>query len=162
MRVNHPMLGCHLGLDTRFGANYGTLHGRGPSPMQLPPPATANPAATPAPPPYSATRNQNCLLGLGLPPAAGGPTTGSLASSGTNSAALLATGSSSPSSTQSGSLSLASSQLSQAPSIAGGTVGTGPAAGGREQQQQQPNSPPGQFILPSSNTIKPGVLATHV
>uniref|UniRef100_A0A1S4G8F0 Ig-like domain-containing protein n=1 Tax=Anopheles gambiae TaxID=7165 RepID=A0A1S4G8F0_ANOGA len=154
--MNHPMLGCHLGLDTRFGANYGTLHGRGPSPMQLPPPATANPAATPAPPPYSATRNQNCLLGLGLPPAAGGPTTG------TNSAALLATGSSSPSSTQSGSLSLASSQLSQAPSIAGGTVGTGQGAGGREQQQQQPNSPPGQFILPSSNTIKPGVLATHV
>ncbi|EAA06355.4 AGAP000217-PA [Anopheles gambiae str. PEST] len=126
------------------------------NPMQLPPPATANPAATPAPPPYSATRNQNCLLGLGLPPAAGGPTTG------TNSAALLATGSSSPSSTQSGSLSLASSQLSQAPSIAGGTVGTGQGAGGREQQQQQPNSPPGQFILPSSNTIKPGVLATHV
>uniref|UniRef100_A0A182PBZ6 Ig-like domain-containing protein n=1 Tax=Anopheles epiroticus TaxID=199890 RepID=A0A182PBZ6_9DIPT len=164
--MSHPMLGCHIGLDTRFGANYGTLHGRssGTSPMQLPPPATANPAATPAPPPYSATRNQNCLLGLGLPP--GGGTSSSLASSGTNSA-LLATGSSSPSSTQSGSLSLASSHLSQAPSIAGGTIGTSagglsqqPARG--EQQLQQPNSPPGQFILPSSNTIKPGVLATHV
>uniref|UniRef100_A0A182NVG0 Ig-like domain-containing protein n=1 Tax=Anopheles dirus TaxID=7168 RepID=A0A182NVG0_9DIPT len=159
--MNHPMLGCHIGLDTRFGANYGTLHGRGSSsPMQLPPPATANPAATPAPPPYSATRNQNCLLGLGLTAATpAGGTTGSLASSGTNSA-LLATGSSSPSSTQSGSLSLASSsQLSQAPSIAGAT----PAPQSQpQQQQQQPNSPPGQFILPSSSTIKPGVLATHV
>uniref|UniRef100_A0A182LX93 Ig-like domain-containing protein n=1 Tax=Anopheles culicifacies TaxID=139723 RepID=A0A182LX93_9DIPT len=156
--MNHPMLGCHIGLDTRFGANYGTLHGRGSSsPMQLPPPATANPAATPAPPPYSATRNQNCLLGLGLSPAPGG-TSSSLASSGNNSA-LLATGSSSPSSTQSGSLSLASSQLSQAPSIPGtGTIN----APGQQQQQQQPNSPPGQFILPSSNSIKPGVLATHV
>ncbi|XP_052899813.1 irregular chiasm C-roughest protein-like [Anopheles moucheti] len=161
--MNHPMLGCHIGLDTRFGANYGTLHGRGSSsPMQLPPPATANPAATPAPPPYSATRNQNCLLGLGLTPAPGG-TSSSLASSGNNSA-LLATGSSSPSSTQSGSLSLASSQLSQAASISGtGTVSApGQPQGQQPQQQQQPNSPPGQFILPSSNTIKPGVLATHV
>uniref|UniRef100_A0A182QTQ6 Ig-like domain-containing protein n=1 Tax=Anopheles farauti TaxID=69004 RepID=A0A182QTQ6_9DIPT len=165
--MNHPMLGCHIGLDTRFGANYGTLHGRGSSsPMQLPPPATANPAATPAPPPYSATRNANCLLGLGLSAAtpAGGATTGSLASSGTNSA-LLATGSSSPSSTQSGSLSLASSsQHSQAPSIAGATAA--PQSQTQQpqpqQQQQQPNSPPGQFILPSSSTIKPGVLATHV
>uniref|UniRef100_A0A182XXZ3 Ig-like domain-containing protein n=1 Tax=Anopheles stephensi TaxID=30069 RepID=A0A182XXZ3_ANOST len=163
--MNHPMLGCHIGLDTRFGANYGTLHGRGSSsPMQLPPPATANPAATPAPPPYSATRNQNCLLGLGLPP---GGTAASLASSGNNSA-LLATGSSSPSSTQSGSLSLASSQLSQAPSIAGTAAVTaqgqlqGQSQQQQQQQQQQPNSPPGQFILPASSTIKPGVLATHV
>ncbi|XP_053678604.1 irregular chiasm C-roughest protein-like [Anopheles nili] len=162
--MNHPMLGCHIGLDTRFGANYGTLHGRGSnSPMQLPPPATANPAATPAPPPYSATRNQNCLLGLGLNPGPGG-TSGSLASSGTNSG-LMATGSSSPSSTQSGSLSLASSQLSQGPSIAGTGVtvsGVNSTAAQSQTQQQQPNSPPGQFILPSSSAIKPGVLATHV
>uniref|UniRef100_A0A182SHI5 Ig-like domain-containing protein n=1 Tax=Anopheles maculatus TaxID=74869 RepID=A0A182SHI5_9DIPT len=155
--MNHPMLGCHIGLDARFGANYGTLHGRGSnSPMQLPPPATANPAATPAPPPYSATRNQNCLLGLGLAPASG-----SAANSVTgNNSALLATGSSSPSSTQSGSLSLASSQLSQAPSIAGTATVT--AQGQPQGQPQQPNSPPGQFILPASSTIKPGVLATHV
>ncbi|KFB37224.1 AGAP000217-PA-like protein [Anopheles sinensis] len=163
--LNHPIIGCHIGLDSRFGANYGTLHGRGnsspmgPLPLQLPlpPPATANPAATPAPPPYNAARAHACLLGLGLQPSTGGVS----CTANSNLPATMVTSSSSPSSTQSGSLSLASSQLSQGQPVATGTATLG---GKQEQQpQQQPSSPSGQFILPSSGTVKPGGgLATHV
>uniref|UniRef100_A0A182J1W2 Ig-like domain-containing protein n=1 Tax=Anopheles atroparvus TaxID=41427 RepID=A0A182J1W2_ANOAO len=173
--MNHTILGCHIGMDTRFGVNYGTLSGQGinspigPLPLQLPlpPPATANPTATPAPPPYNSARAHACLLGLGLQTATGAST----CTSNSGMPTTTGTTSSSPSSTQSGSLSLASSQLSQSASIAPGAATTGSQQQHPQQQQQQqqlqqqqqpPNSPTGQFILPSSGTMKPGLLATHV
>ncbi|XP_052872055.1 irregular chiasm C-roughest protein-like [Anopheles cruzii] len=161
--MNNPIAGCHIGLDTRFLSDFSPHERGGTSGIILPPPATANPAATPAPPPYSAIRQQSCLLGLqGLPvgcagrePGIRGPGSNTGTTTTTNSQAVLltntttaaanttTTSSSSPGSTQSGSVSLASSQASQpAPAAVSGS---------------------GQFILPSSGSaVKHGVLATHV
>ncbi|XP_052562384.1 irregular chiasm C-roughest protein-like isoform X1 [Culex pipiens pallens] len=166
-----PLLQGHLTIDHRYGGGttYGSstfLRGLTTASSSLPPPATANPAATPAPPPYIAATRSSLAAAFGPSAGTGSTTIGSGSSPGTTTAA----GSTSPSSIQSGSLSLSHSsqhsqqQQQQLPS-AGPTSGSiGSNNGGSQQQQQQPGSPSaGQFILPTSGSIKQqGALATHV
>ncbi|XP_049535052.1 irregular chiasm C-roughest protein-like isoform X2 [Anopheles darlingi] len=140
--MNHPVAGCHFGLESRFLNDFSN-HGQGGSGTFSSPPATANPAATPAPPPYATIRNQTCLLAQGLQSQKPSEST----ITGTDNALSSALNNpSSPTCSQSG--SIASTQSSQAAPINFG--------------QLQPLHNSGQFILPNIGPTKLGVLATHV
>ncbi|XP_062540345.1 irregular chiasm C-roughest protein-like [Armigeres subalbatus] len=152
--IKQPILQGHLTIDHRTSGSYGNPFTRGSaySSSHIPP-ATANPAATPAPPPYNPAARST--LGFSNSGAATIASYGSGSSPGTTGA-----GSTSPSSVQSCSLSLShssqqSQQQQQQPVPAGNSAGSNP---------QQPGSPSaGQFILPSTGTIKQqGANATHV
>ncbi|XP_058442858.1 irregular chiasm C-roughest protein-like isoform X2 [Malaya genurostris] len=153
--IKQPLLQGHLTIDCRYGNNFGKSYQRNSNAV---PPATANPAVTPAPPPYNvATRTSQ---GIG----AGSVTTGSGSSPATTGAS-----STSPSSAQSTSLTLSqSSQQSQQPPPLVPRVGVG---GGTDASESGTTPLPaathstdsGQFIIPNTGSLKQqGALATHV
>uniref|UniRef100_A0A182U923 Ig-like domain-containing protein n=2 Tax=Anopheles melas TaxID=34690 RepID=A0A182U923_9DIPT len=130
-------------IDPRYSATYGNPYLRSSSTHlpPLPPPSTANPAMTPAPPPYSAGRHPTSALLMGV-------------NMGVNSGSVIGIGSS----------------LTSPESIRSTSAGSSDPAGTAAQQQQvgqvaagQTGSPaPGQFILPANGDIRKGALATHV
>uniref|UniRef100_A0A182M1Q9 Ig-like domain-containing protein n=1 Tax=Anopheles culicifacies TaxID=139723 RepID=A0A182M1Q9_9DIPT len=131
-------------IDPRYSATYGNPYLRSSSTHlpPLPPPSTANPAMTPAPPPYSAGRHPASALLMGV-------------NIGVNSGSVIGIGSSLTSPESIRSTSAGSEQPStvqqqaqqQAAQVAGGQTG---------------NPAPGQFILPANGDIRKGALATHV
>lgn len=161
--LGQPLL--QNGIDSRFSAIYGNPYLRTNSSIlpPLPPPSTANPAATPAPPPYHATRHANSNGGLkhfgagqhygasGSISVAGGA--GSSVSGGPGSV------SGSSSNLTASSNTLAATPLTQ-PSLCGPLGGVVGVAG----SQQSAQSPSGQFILPTNGkgVTQKGPLATHV
>ncbi|XP_058812537.1 irregular chiasm C-roughest protein-like [Topomyia yanbarensis] len=156
--IKPPLLHGHLTIDYRYGSSYvNSNHRTANSNSSITiPPATANPAVTPAPPPYNvATRSAQ---GLGAATTTGNLTTGSGSSPGTAGA-----DSTSPSSIQSSSLSLSldsqqSQVLSSLPTGGGETNGSSAAP-----LPGSPSTGTGQFILPNSSLIKQqGSHATHV
>uniref|UniRef100_A0A182SR59 Ig-like domain-containing protein n=1 Tax=Anopheles maculatus TaxID=74869 RepID=A0A182SR59_9DIPT len=133
-------------IDPRYSATYGNPYLRSSSTHlpPLPPPSTANPALTPAPPPYSAGRHPTSALLMGV-------------NIGVNSGSVIGIGSS----------------LTSPESIRSTSAGSDPTATMQQQAQQQQQggqvaggqtgSPaPGQFILPANGDIRKGALATHV
>uniref|UniRef100_A0A182R0F3 Ig-like domain-containing protein n=1 Tax=Anopheles farauti TaxID=69004 RepID=A0A182R0F3_9DIPT len=132
-------------IDPRYSATYGNPYLRSSSThlSPLPPPSTANPALTPAPPPYSVGRhpvgNNALLMGVNI---------------GVNSGSVIGIGSS----------------LTSPESIRSTGAGSEQAQQQQQQAQQQSaqavgqtGSPaPGQFILPANGDIRKGALATHV
>ncbi|XP_065364987.1 irregular chiasm C-roughest protein [Calliphora vicina] len=156
--MNNGFLGQPLlqnGIDSRFSAIYGNPYLRTNSSIlpPLPPPSTANPAATPAPPPYHAPRNHGNLMGNGV--------MGSLKNFGT--ANSIISGSNGPASVSGSSSNLtASSNTLAATPLQQPTVGT-PSGHVSSSSATTAQSPSGQFILPSNgNAAKKGALATHV
>uniref|UniRef100_A0A182PL60 Ig-like domain-containing protein n=1 Tax=Anopheles epiroticus TaxID=199890 RepID=A0A182PL60_9DIPT len=133
-------------IDPRYSATYGNPYLRSSSTHlpPLPPPSTANPAMTPAPPPYSAGRHPTNALLMGV-------------NIGVNSGSVIGIGSSLTSpesirSTSAGSSDQTASLQQQAQQQQGVQVAAG-----------QTGSPaPGQFILPANGDIRKGALATHV
>ncbi|XP_035899953.1 irregular chiasm C-roughest protein-like isoform X1 [Anopheles stephensi] len=135
-------------IDPRYSATYGNPYLRSSSSHlpPLPPPSTANPALTPAPPPYSAGRHPTSALLMGV-------------NIGVNSGSVIGIGSS----------------LTSPESIRSTSAGSDPNSTMQQQAQQQQQqqggqlagcqtgSPaPGQFILPANGDIRKGALATHV
>nr|XP_029717674.1 irregular chiasm C-roughest protein-like isoform X1 [Aedes albopictus] len=151
--IKQPILQGHLTIEHRTSASFGNpfIRGSNYSSSNIPP-ATANPAATPAPPPYNLAARST--LGFSSSGAATGASYGPATSPGTTGA-----GSTSPSSVQSCSLSLShSSQQSQQQQP---LPNSSSSAGSNPQQPGSPSA--GQFILPSTGTIKQqGATATHV
>lgn len=146
------------GIDSRFSAIYGNPYLRTNSSIlpPLPPPSTANPAATPAPPPYHAPRNHMNTM-------ANGGVMGSLKNFGTPSSII--SGHNGPASVSGSSSNLtASSNTLAATPLANqqSSVGT-PSGVAASTAPTTAQSPSGQFILPSNgNVTKKGALATHV
>lgn len=143
------------GIDSRFSAIYGNPYLRTNSSVlpPLPPPSTANPAATPAPPPYHAPRNHANTNGIGV--------MGSLKNFGAAASIIsssngLASVSGSSSNLTSSSNTLAATPLAQPTASTPSSMATSVATTAQ--------SPPGQFILPSNSNgvAKKGALATHV
>ncbi|XP_065094287.1 irregular chiasm C-roughest protein-like [Ochlerotatus camptorhynchus] len=133
-------------IDPRYSATYGNPYLRSSTAQlpPLPPPSTANPAVTPAPPPYSAGRGQNSLLSMGVNLGVG---------NGLNSGSIvgITSGLTSPESVRSSSgantsMDQTSQQSQPTPTLP--TSGTSPG--------------PGQFILPANGDLRKGALATHV
>ncbi|TMW50115.1 hypothetical protein DOY81_004798 [Sarcophaga bullata] len=159
--MNNGFLGQPLlqnGIDSRFSAIYGNPYLRTNSSIlpPLPPPSTANPAATPAPPPYHAPRNHGNLMGNGV--------MGSLKNFGTTNSII--SGSNGPASVSgsSSNLTASSNTLAATPLQQPNTIGT-PSLGivTTANATTTAQSPSGQFILPSNgNAAKKGALATHV
>ncbi|XP_055586391.1 irregular chiasm C-roughest protein-like [Uranotaenia lowii] len=165
--MKQSLLQSQLALDQRYGGSYGSPYLRAAAvinSMSPPmPPATANPAATPAPPPYSSAASRSALLfgTAAMPSPVGGISPGTAPGGPT-------TGSNSPSSVQSSSISLSQSShqsnhpLAGLPSNAVTKSGSGGAtAANNPPQPGSPSSSSGQFILPSSGSIKQQG-ATHV
>lgn len=133
-------------IDPRYSATYGNPYLRSSTAQlpPLPPPSTANPAVTPAPPPYSAGRGQNSLLSMGVNLGVGnGLHSGSIVG--------ITSGLTSPESLRSSSgantsMDQTSQQSQPTPTLP--TSGTSPG--------------PGQFILPANGDLRKGALATHV
>uniref|UniRef100_A0A1A9ZLV7 Ig-like domain-containing protein n=1 Tax=Glossina pallidipes TaxID=7398 RepID=A0A1A9ZLV7_GLOPL len=156
--INNGFLGQSLlqnGIDSRFSAIYGNPYLRTNSSVlpPLPPPSTANPAATPAPPPYHAPRNHANTNGIGV--------MGSLKNFGAAASIIsssngLASVSGSSSNLTSSSNTLAATPLAQPTASTPSSMATSVATTAQ--------SPPGQFILPSNSNgvAKKGALATHV
>ncbi|XP_055602535.1 irregular chiasm C-roughest protein-like [Uranotaenia lowii] len=133
-------------IDPRYSAAYGNPYLRTSTTQlpPLPPPSTANPAVTPAPPPYSAGRMPNSLLSMGVNLGVG---------NGMNSGSIvgITSGLTSPESIRSSSgANTSMDQTSQAsqPTPTLPVSGTSPG--------------PGQFILPANGDLRKGALATHV
>ncbi|XP_055624106.1 irregular chiasm C-roughest protein-like isoform X2 [Toxorhynchites rutilus septentrionalis] len=142
--IKQPALRTNVPFDSSYSSPY--MRSNSTSFTSIPP-ATANLAITPAPPPYNvATRSSHGFNG-------GGAATISLG----YSPGAAGTDSTSPISPQSGSLSL--SQTSHP-----GGEQTGGAATTCSNSSHHPGSPSaGQFILPSSGTVKQHQhQATHV
>lgn len=143
------------GIDSRFSAIYGNPYLRTNSSIlpPLPPPSTANPAATPAPPPYHAPRNHANLMGNGV--------MGSLKNFGNANSILTSTNGPASVSGSSSNLTASSNTLAATPLQQQPQVGT--PSGGLSSNATTAQSPSGQFILPSNgNAAKKGALATHV
>ncbi|ALC48823.1 kirre [Drosophila busckii] len=147
------------GIDSRFSAIYGNPYLRTNSSIlpPLPPPSTANPAATPAPPPYHATRHAHSNGGLKH---FGGYAAAAAAAASAANSVPIGPGSVSGSSSNltASSNTLAATPLTQPALCATLGGGGGGVAGGGAQ------SPSGQFILPSNGkgVTQKGPLATHV
>ncbi|XP_062536789.1 irregular chiasm C-roughest protein-like [Armigeres subalbatus] len=133
-------------IDPRYSATYGNPYLRSSTAQlpPLPPPSTANPAVTPAPPPYSAGRGQSSLLSMGVNLGVG---------NGLNSGSIvgITSGLTSPESVRSSSgantsMDQTSQQSQPTPTLP--QSGTSPG--------------PGQFILPANGDLRKGALATHV
>ncbi|XP_075154282.1 kin of irre [Haematobia irritans] len=164
--LNNGFLGQPLlqnGIDSRFSAIYGNPYLRTNSSIlpPLPPPSTANPAATPAPPPYHAPRNHINSNAL-----ANGGVMGSLKNFGTPTS-ILGGGHNGPASVSGSSSNLtASSNTLAATPLAAQQSAVGTPSGVAVTASTGPTtaqSPSGQFILPSNgNVTKKGALATHV
>ncbi|XP_058977676.1 irregular chiasm C-roughest protein isoform X2 [Musca domestica] len=163
-QLNNGFLGQPLlqnGIDSRFSAIYGNPYLRTNSSIlpPLPPPSTANPAATPAPPPYHAPRNHMNTM-------ANGGVMGSLKNFGTPSSII--SGHNGPASVSGSSSNLTASSNTLAATPLAAQVGTPSsvvaAVGvGNNAAATTVQSPSGQFILPSNgNVTKKGALATHV
>lgn len=130
-----------LSVDPRYSATYGNPYLRN-SNASLPPPSTANPAATPAPPPY--VKNIiHC------------PTSSNSGISASNYSALGLNTSSLNSSIVGITSATTTNQSPQQQTTTQQQLL-------QQQQQQQVTSPSGQFILPSNGNLKKGSLATHV
>ncbi|KAH8416396.1 hypothetical protein KR222_001578 [Zaprionus bogoriensis] len=157
--LGQPLL--QNGIDSRFSAIYGNPYLRTNSSIlpPLPPPSTANPAATPAPPPYHAARHANSNGGLKHFGAGG---------YGAASVSINAAGSASASGGP-GSVSGSSSNLTASSNTLAATPLTqpslcGPMGMGVVGAQMSAQSPSGQFILPNNGkgVTQKGPLATHV
>lgn len=130
------------GIDSRFSAIYGNPYLRSTSSIlpPLPPPATANPSATPAPPPYQRHHvNSNTMIAgnmrnLNTTNSIIGNITGSVSGSSSN-----LTGSSN---------TLAATPLAQ-PTTSSSIL-------------TNSSTKTGQFILSANGSAKKGALATHV
>ncbi|XP_059223858.1 irregular chiasm C-roughest protein [Stomoxys calcitrans] len=164
-QLNNGFLGQPLlqnGIDSRFSAIYGNPYLRTNSSIlpPLPPPSTANPAATPAPPPYHAPRNHMNANSL-----ANGGVMGSLKNFGTPTS-IIGGGHNGPASVSgsSSNLTASSNTLAATPLAAQqSAVGTPSVGAAATTAQTTAQSPSGQFILPSNgNVTKKGALATHV
>uniref|UniRef100_A0A1I8PJC8 Ig-like domain-containing protein n=1 Tax=Stomoxys calcitrans TaxID=35570 RepID=A0A1I8PJC8_STOCA len=164
-QLNNGFLGQPLlqnGIDSRFSAIYGNPYLRTNSSIlpPLPPPSTANPAATPAPPPYHAPRNHMNANSL-----ANGGVMGSLKNFGTPTS-IIGGGHNGPASVSgsSSNLTASSNTLAATPLAAQqSAVGTPSVVAAATTAQTTAQSPSGQFILPSNgNVTKKGALATHV
>ncbi|EDV30005.1 uncharacterized protein Dana_GF19598 [Drosophila ananassae] len=187
--LGQPLL--QNGIDSRFSAIYGNPYLRTNSSLlpPLPPPSTANPAATPAPPPYHAARHghghghhmNGGLKHFGSGSAANavlntspvGNLTGSGNGNGGSSTAVsLASGMGGMSGMggvgmggigggagAGGSVSGSSSNLTASSNTLAATPQAGGGLGGQCAQ-----SPSGQFILPNNGKghTQKGPLATHV
>uniref|UniRef100_A0A1A9WGC4 Ig-like domain-containing protein n=1 Tax=Glossina brevipalpis TaxID=37001 RepID=A0A1A9WGC4_9MUSC len=156
--VSNGFLGQSLlqnGIDSRFSAIYGNPYLRSNASVlpPLPPPSTANPAATPAPPPYHAPRNHANTNGIGI---IGNLKNFGAAASIISSSNGLASVSGSSCNLTSSSNTLAATPLAQPSTSTPSSVATAVAT--------TVQSPPGQFILPSNSNgvTKKGALATHV
>ncbi|XP_043866054.1 irregular chiasm C-roughest protein [Drosophila mojavensis] len=159
--LGQPLL--QNGIDSRFSAIYGNPYLRTNSSIlpPLPPPSTANPAATPAPPPYHAARHANSNgalkhFGSGIGYGTAGGIGGTVGTAGGGPGSV----SGSSSNLTASSNTLAATPLTQ-PSLCGTLgVGVGVAAGVMQSAQ----SPSGQFILPTNGkgVTQKGPLATHV
>ncbi|XP_062141422.1 irregular chiasm C-roughest protein [Drosophila sulfurigaster albostrigata] len=178
--LGQPLL--QNGIDSRFSAIYGNPYLRTNSSIlpPLPPPSTANPAATPAPPPYHAARHANSngglkhFIGSGYGASASlsmGSATGTGVGGGVGVGVGGGVGAGSSASGGPGSVSGSSSNLTASsntlaatpltqPSLCGGPLGGVGVAG----SQQSAQSPSGQFILPTNGkgVTQKGPLATHV
>lgn len=159
------------GIDSRFSAIYGNPYLRTNSSLlpPLPPPSTANPAATPAPPPYHAARHGHAhhangglkhFVGgavittspVGNVNINGGGGGGSTPSGGGGVGVGVAAGGSVSGS--SSNLTASSNTLAATPLAGGGVGNSGQCA----------QSPSGQFILSNNGKghTQKGPLATHV
>ena len=141
------------GIDSRFSAIYGNPYLRTNSSIlpPLPPPSTANPAATPAPPPYHAPRNH-------------GLNNGGIKNYGTAlaNAAIVANGCGSVSGSSSNLTASSNTLAAMTPLTQNATATPLQMAAANSNVAQ---SPSGQFILPSNGNVKKGAgvaLATHV
>ncbi|XP_039499574.1 irregular chiasm C-roughest protein [Drosophila santomea] len=164
--LGQPLL--QNGIDSRFSAIYGNPYLRTNSSLlpPLPPPSTANPAATPAPPPYHAARHGHAHhANGGLKHFVGGAviTTSPVANVNGNSGVGVG-GSSTPIgvggvAAGGGSVSGSSSNLT----ASSNTLAATPLAGGGNGGQCA-QSPSGQFILSNNGKghTQKGPLATHV
>ncbi|KAL7745407.1 hypothetical protein ACLKA6_015419 [Drosophila palustris] len=175
--LGQPLL--QNGIDSRFSAIYGNPYLRTNSSIlpPLPPPSTANPAATPAPPPYHATRhhaNSNGglkhygaggYMGVGVGGVGVGASGSGISVAGAGATSSVSGGggpgsvSGSSSNLTASSNTLAATPLTQ-PSLCGPLGGVVGVAG----SQQSAQSPSGQFILPTNGkgVTQKGPLATHV
>ncbi|KAH8291688.1 hypothetical protein KR018_005602 [Drosophila ironensis] len=177
--LGQPLL--QNGIDSRFSAIYGNPYLRTNSSLlpPLPPPSTANPAATPAPPPYHAARhghghghhmngglkhygpgpgasavlNTSPLANLSGVGAGNGSGVGGNGNGGSSTAVSLGGGG-----VPGGSVSGSSSNLTASSNTLAATPQT--SVGGGQCAQ----SPSGQFILPNNGKghTQKGPLATHV
>ncbi|XP_043069156.1 irregular chiasm C-roughest protein [Drosophila bipectinata] len=181
--LGQPLL--QNGIDSRFSAIYGNPYLRTNSSLlpPLPPPSTANPAATPAPPPYHAARHGHAhhmnggLKHFGSGSAANAvlntSPVGNLSGSGngtggSSTAVSLASGMGGMGGVgmgigggagAGGSVSGSSSNLTASSNTLAATPQAGGGLGGQCAQ-----SPSGQFILPNNGKghTQKGPLATHV
>lgn len=151
------------GIDSRFSAIYGNPYLRTNSSIlpPLPPPSTANPAATPAPPPYHAPRAHSNTNGIGVNSLKNFSCgTGASILSGVNNTGGPGSVSGSSSNLTASSNTLAAmTPLTQAPIMAQQSIAMTTAPTSMTTTAQ---SPSGQFILPSNGNTKKGALATHV
>ncbi|XP_038111190.1 irregular chiasm C-roughest protein [Culex quinquefasciatus] len=141
-------------IDPRYSATYGNPYLRSSTAQlpPLPPPSTANPAVTPAPPPYSAGRGQqNSLLSMGVNLGVGN---GPLLNNG-GSIVGITSGLTSPESIRSSSTAAANSSMDQTSQQSSQPTPTLPTQSGASPG-------PGQFILPANGDLRKGALATHV
>ncbi|XP_037938622.1 irregular chiasm C-roughest protein [Teleopsis dalmanni] len=140
--LGHSLL--QNGIDSRFSAIYGNPYLRTNSSIlpPLPPPSTANPAATPAPPPYHATRNQGVCIVNNFKHST---TANAVVNSSTNGNCSISGSSSN--------LTASSNTLAAITPLPQNSINT------TLPSTTHTNS--GQFILPSNGTKK-GALATHV
>ncbi|XP_030568360.1 irregular chiasm C-roughest protein [Drosophila novamexicana] len=160
--LGQPLL--QNGIDSRFSAIYGNPYLRTNSSIlpPLPPPSTANPAATPAPPPYHAARHANSNGGLKHFGAGGYGAAASISVAGAAGSAGGGGGGPGSVSGSSSNLTASSNTLAATPLTQPSLCGPLGVAGMGAQQSAQ--SPSGQFILPTNGkgVTQKGPLATHV
>lgn len=126
-------------VDVRYSATYGNPYLKQNNNSSLPYVPTANPAVTPAPPPYNANRSTN--------------SNSSFSSSTTisNNGSLLNAG-----------VNVGVNYGNSNPNIVGLSVSSTSAPPTSTTQTTQITSPTRQFIIPANGDIKKGALATHV
>lgn len=152
-----------LSIDPRYSAVYGNPYLRQSNNAlpPLPPPSTANPSATPAPPPYNSVTRQQHQQGqnhLGMSPGnivAANLLTKSSSSNLSNSN-LAISNSNNNTLTSNSNLSNNSSSMNITNQLSSGMAMGSPSSNSTTTSS-------GQFILPSNGTFKKtGSLATHV
>lgn len=156
---NQNLIQNGLSIDPRYSAVYGNPYLRQPNNAlpPLPPPSTANPSATPAPPPYNSVTRQHQHNHLGMSPVTANLLTKSSSSNLSNSNLAISSNSNNNTLTSNHSNSNMTTNLSSL------NVNNQLSMGSPSSGSNSTTTSSGQFILPSNGTFKKtGSLATHV
>lgn len=149
-----------LSIDPRYSAVYGNPYLRQSNLPPLPPPSTANPSATPAPPPYNSVTRGGGSNHLGMSPGSAAHLLTKSSSSNLSNSNLAINNNNSNNNTLTSNMSnmTTHSSSSMNMNITNQLGGGSPSSGSNSTTTST-----GQFILPSNGTFKKtGSLATHV